>query len=102
MMRLMKMQFYNIHKICFDCVIDMEHELKKQGKFEEYERTIHNSEIDNKIKEYKLWVNEKMNESNEGFISEAGDIERWKGKANKEKVADGINEVVQYLESLRK
>ena len=95
-------QFYNIHKICFDCVIDMEHELKKQGKFEEYERTIHNSEIDNKIKEYKLWVNEKMNESNEGFISEAGDIERWKGKANKEKVADGINEVVQYLESLRK
>lgn len=25
-----------IHEMCFDCVIDMEHELKKQGKFEEY------------------------------------------------------------------
>ena len=25
-----------IHGMCFNCVIDMEHELKKQGKFEEY------------------------------------------------------------------
>jgi hypothetical protein len=25
-----------IHGMCFDCVIDMEHELKKQGKFEDY------------------------------------------------------------------
>jgi hypothetical protein len=25
-----------IHGMCFDCVIDMEHELKKTGKFEEY------------------------------------------------------------------
>ena len=27
-----------IHGMCFDCVIDMEHELKKQGKFEDYAR----------------------------------------------------------------
>ena len=31
-----KMQ--KIHGMCYDCVIDMEHELKKQGKYEEYER----------------------------------------------------------------
>ena len=24
--------------MCFDCVIEMEHELKKQGKYEEYEQ----------------------------------------------------------------
>ena len=27
-----------LHGMCFNCVIDMEHELKKQGKFEEYAR----------------------------------------------------------------
>jgi hypothetical protein len=27
-----------IHGMCFDCVIEMEHELKKQGKYEEYEQ----------------------------------------------------------------
>ena len=27
-----------IHGMCFDCVIEMEHELRKQGKYEEYEK----------------------------------------------------------------
>ena len=69
----------------------MEHELKKQGKFEEYERTIHNSEIDNKIKDFKLWIQDKVEESNSGHVSEDGDVERWVGKVNKEKVDDNIN-----------
>jgi len=102
MRKKMDKQFYNIHTMCFDCVVDMEHELKKQGKFEAYENKIHNDEIDNKIKEYKLWINEKVNESNEGFITEAGDVEQWKGKVNKEMVAESVSEVVTYLESLKK
>ena len=28
-----------IHGMCFDCVVEMEHELKKSGKYEEYEQT---------------------------------------------------------------
>jgi hypothetical protein len=94
--------FYNIHKICFNCVIDMEIKLKREGKWEEYERQIHNNEIDNKIKEYKLWVEEKLSESNDSFISEDGDIEKWNGTINKELVDKSIEETVQYLESLKK
>ena len=41
--------FYNIHKKCFNCVIDMEHQLKKEGKLEEYQIKIKNNEIDNHI-----------------------------------------------------
>ncbi len=41
--------FYNIHKMCFNCVIDMEAKLRKEGKWEEYENKIHNNEIENKI-----------------------------------------------------
>jgi hypothetical protein len=94
--------FYNIHKMCFNCVIDMEVKLKKEGKWEEYENKIHNDEIDNKIKEYKLWVEEKLNENNNSFISEDGDIEKWTGKVNKELVDKSVEEVVKYLESLKK
>jgi hypothetical protein len=42
-----KMQ--KLHGMCFDCVIEMEHELKKDGKYEEYEQ--------NKIRENALaWL----------------------------------------------
>jgi len=38
-----------IHGMCFDCTIEMEHELRKEGKFEEYEQS--------KIRENKLaWL----------------------------------------------
>lgn len=93
--------FYRIHNKCFDCVIEMEHELKKEGKWEEYQRKIKNDEIDNKIKEFKFYIEEKLKESNQGFISEDGDIEKWVGKLNKKEVNKYISSVVDYLESLK-
>tara|TARA_R100000278_G_C5444452_1_gene154885 strand:- start:174 stop:743 length:570 start_codon:yes stop_codon:yes gene_type:complete len=93
--------FYNIHKKCFDCVIDMEIQLKKEGKWEEYERNIKNNEIDNRIKEFKLYIEEKLQESNENYVSESGEVEKWVGKVNKEKVEEYVKEAVEYLESLK-
>ena len=94
--------FYNIHKMCFNCVIDMEVKLRKEGKWEEYENNIHNSEIDNKIQEYKLWIEEKLSESNSSFVSEDGDVENWTGKINRELVDKSVEETVKYLESLKR
>ena len=94
--------FYNIHKMCFNCVIDMEIKLKKEGKWEEYENNIHNSEIDNKIQEYKLWIEEKLSETNTSFVSEDGDVENWTGKINTELVDKSVEETVKYLESLKR
>jgi len=94
-------QFYNIHKTCFDCVVDFEAELKKQGKWEKYQKDIKNNELDNKIIEFKAWVKDKMSESNNSFISEAGDVEKWDGNINKDLVDKNIKEVVEYLEGLK-
>ena len=94
--------FYNIHKMCFNCVIDMEAKLRKEGKWEEYENNIHNNEIENKIIEYKLWIEEKLSESNNSFVSEDGDVEKWRGKINVELVNNSVEEVVKYLESLKR
>jgi hypothetical protein len=58
--------------------------------------------IHDKIKDFKLYVAEKMLESNTGFISEAGDVEKWSGKINEELVDKHVKEVIEYLESLKK
>jgi hypothetical protein len=80
----------------------MEVKLKKEGKWEEYENNIHNNEIENKIIEYKLWIEEKLGESNNSFVSEDGDVEKWSGKINVELVNNSVEEVVKYLESLKR
>jgi len=94
--------YYKIHKTCFKCVVVKEDKLKREGKFEEYQQEIKNTEIDNKIKDFKAFVAEKMLESNTGFISEAGDVEKWSGKINEELVDKHVKEVTEYLESLKK
>ena len=93
--------FYNIHKMCFNCVIDFEHELRKECKWDEYQRKVKNNEIDNHIKEYKLFVQEKLRESNEAHVSEAGEVERWVGKIDEDKVNEATQEVIDYLEKLK-
>ena len=95
-------EYYRIHKTCFNCVVDKEHQIQKDGKWDEYQRNIKNNEIDNKIKDFKQYVEDKMNESNDGFVSEQGDKERWKGKMDKSRVDEHVEAVIDYLQSLKK
>ena len=87
--------------MCFDCVIEFESKLRREGKWEEYQRNIKNNEIDNRITEFKLYIKEKLEEGNDSFVSESGEVERWVGKVNKEKVEEHVKEVIEYLESLK-
>lgn len=94
--------FFRIHKMCFNCVIDMEHRLKREGKWEEYEKRTHNDEIDNKIREFKIWIDNKTSESNDNFFSENGELEKWVGKIDQEQVNGYKESVIKYLEDLKK
>ena len=47
-------------------------------------------------------MKEKISESNTQYVSEAGDVETWKGKIDKDKVDANMEEVIDYLESLKK
>lgn len=93
--------FYTIHNKCFNCVVEFEHELRKKGKWEEYQRNIKNSEIDNMINDFKSFMNQRINESNDSFMAENGDIENWVGNIDKEKAQKNIEETVSYLENLK-
>ena len=80
---LMKSDLYNkkmwsIHQMCFDCVIKMESDIKRQGKWDEYCANImnrsKNAELDDLERALEEWVDE-----NDSFVSESGEVEKWGG-----------------------
>ncbi len=85
-------KMYNIHKKCFDCVIDMEHKLKIEGKYEQYERNMLANNAEDYINDLESYLLEALNSSNDQFVSEQGEVERWKGGLDKEKVTEELKE----------
>jgi len=77
-------KMYKIHKMCFDCVIDMEHKLKMEGKYIDYQRNIIANNAKDYLDDLEQYLLEAINESNTQYVSEKGEIERWKGGINKD------------------
>lgn len=80
-----------IHGMCFDCVIDMEHKIRLEGKWDEYEKR--------KVKENAIaWLQEAEKDKNLiadelsrlEFSNDFGDIETWKTSLNKEELLEKI------------
>ena len=93
---------YNLHKKCFDCVALDEHKMRVEGTFDAHSEKLHNEEIDNNLEVFKAYVKTKLEESNDSFVSEDGDVEKWVGKLDKEKVNEYLDSVVKYAEALKK
>lgn len=92
--------FYLQYKHCYDCQLVFETNLRKRGEWEEYEKTIHNSDIDNLIKDFNVWFDEHVS-SDGSFITETGEIETWFGNGNS-KLIEEKEKTIKYLESLKK
>jgi hemerythrin-like domain-containing protein len=99
-----------IHGMCFDCVIEMEHELKKAGKYDEYEQ--------NKIRENALaWLRDAERDVEllkqaytqvQQFVSNSeGQVEHWSAKMTAEEFENTIQKQFEefktkFLEKLNK
>lgn len=94
--------YYKIHKKCFDCVVEFEHQLKKEGKWEEYQNNIINDELENKLLGYKEYIKDLMLSSNYNYISEDGDLEKWVGSLDKTQVEQHLQDIEEYVNSLKK
>ena len=93
-------KMWPIHGKCFDCVITMETELKRVGRFEEYARNLMNSGAKAYIKDLEDALLDLVGETNDGFVTEAGDIEKWAGKGiDATKITKEIQEHIQELKS---
>ena len=87
-------KMYNIHKKCFDCVVKMEHKLRINDEYEEYERNTIANNINDYVDHLESYLMEAINSSNTQFISERGEIERWKGGLDKKQLSKEIKESV--------
>jgi hypothetical protein len=99
-----------IHGMCFDCVIEMEHELKKAGKYDEYEQ--------NKIRENAMaWLRDAERDVEllkqaytqvQQFVSNSdGQVEHWSAKMTAEEFENTIQKQfeefkIKFLEKLNK
>lgn len=86
-------KMYSIHKMCLGCVVEMETKLKAEGKYEDYEKNILNSNKNASLEDFEKaldsWLEEK-----DTFVSEQGDIENWSG-GDKTKAYEEIKKKIQ-------
>ena len=95
--------FFRVHKKCYECYLYFESELKQRGVWDEYEKRIHNGELDAFIKDFKDWFEDQLkNETNKSFITEQGDVEKWVGGIDKSKALESLEKTIKYLENLKK
>ena len=93
-------RWYVLYGHCFNCQVDAEHKLRKEGKLEETEQQITNDHVDGITKDFEVWFNELLN-TNDSFVTEQGDVEKWDG-SGKEQLIKQKEEALKYLQSLKK
>ena len=83
----------SIHGMCFNCVVEMEHELRKQGKFEEYAKKrieanalawLKNAEQDVEM------LREVYTKASKLVINGEGDTESWAAQMTPEEFEEKI------------
>jgi len=94
--------YFKAYGACLDCTKVKETKIKNMGEWDNHKKEIGNKEVDNMIKEYTQFMKMKMEESNDGFVTEAGEIEKWKGGIDKERAEEALREGIEYLKSLKK
>jgi hypothetical protein len=77
----------------------METKLKREGKYEDYAKNLIVGSIKVHIKDLEDALLElALNDSNEGFVTESGDIEKWAGKGlDRQKITTELQEYIQKL-----
>jgi len=86
---------YKVHKMCFDCVIEFEHKLRLKGEYDDYIKNLRLKNRLTEIDEMESMFLDLANQSNEGYISEHGELERWKGGVDVSKISTAISEAAQ-------
>jgi len=94
---------YKAHKNCHDCVIEFEHQLKIKDKYKDYIKGLEGKNSLNIVDEMESYLLNAVNATNNGYVSEHGDVERWVGGIDKEKISKDIIEGAQIRrESIKK
>jgi hypothetical protein len=93
-------KMYKIHKMCFNCVIDYEAELRKAGLYESYERNMMQGSMKAFARDIEQWVLDTLSETN-SFVTEQGDLEDWNSNTEifKKQLNNNLQEYLKHLKT---
>lgn len=91
---------YKVNKMCFDCVIDWQAELRKKGLLEEYLKHAKKGNLKYYINEIEAQLKDTLEQTND-YVTEQGDIENWNSNKSKEKaiLSEKVDEYISYLKN---
>lgn len=93
---LVNKKMYAIHKMCLNCVSEMETKIKLEGKWEDYKSNIINNNKNASLQDFEMALEAWMKE-NTTFVTENGDVEDW-SKVDKTKA---YNEIKANIEKFK-
>lgn len=72
-------KMWAIHKKCYSCVIDAEHEIQKKGNWKAYEKKKISANADSFLKDLEMYLEDEVNiDTTKNQVTEDGAIEQWK------------------------
>jgi hypothetical protein len=92
-------QMYAIQGICYDCVIENEHQIRVQGKWGEYRSEQLTANKNESLKDFEQAV-ESWYKQKDQFFTEAGHAESW-SEGDKKAAYEQIKEKIQELKNLK-
>lgn len=88
-------KFWAISRSCFNCLVAVEHEIRKAGRWEEYERAKITANATGFVKDLEKFFEEYSNESvTEAHVTEDGIVERWKDDTIVESIGKEVVEAI--------
>lgn len=93
-------KMWRIHKMCFDCVVDMESKLRRIGKYEEYENMMVKGGILDWVEDLDNFIKDRLNEET-SIVTEDGQKETWNNisKSHKDEILKQLEKYKDYIYS---
>lgn len=90
-------KMYKIHKMCFDCVIDYEAQLRKAGLYDAYEKAMIQGSLKAFMKNVEDYILDNI-QTTDTFVTEQGDIESWNNNSaqTNSKLTKDLQEFLQH------
>jgi hypothetical protein len=90
-------KMYSLHKMCLECVVNMEAKIKLEGKWEQYEKGIVKANALANLVDFEKAV-DSWYEEKDTFVSESGEIESW-GGGDKTKMYEEIKTRLEEMKN---
>ena len=92
-------KFWKTHKTCWDCVLEIEHKIRTQGKWKEYEQAKISANAAAFLKEVKSTLEDYVDTSKEDTcVTEKGKVEKWSNPNNKA-IREYVDAEIEKLEN---